>query len=244
MPIFKRHDGRRAAQMRPFRLTPDFLPKADGSCLIEAGATRVICTACFVPGVPAWLRGKGSGWVTAEYGMLPAAGGGRKTRPIGKPDGRAVEIQRLIGRVARGVVRTDKLGENTVYLDCDVLEADGGTRTSAITGSYVALFLAIRRAAADGRCSASAITGQVAAVSVGMVGGRAMLDLDYAEDSAADVDMNVAMLAGGKFIDVQASAERQAFDARALGKMLLLARKGIRELLILQRKAISRGEKT
>jgi len=225
------------------RLTPDFLGKADGSCLIEAGATRVICTASFTTGVPAWLKGQGQGWVTAEYGMLPASGGGRKGRPIGKPDGRAVEIQRLIGRVARGAIDMKKLGENTVYLDCDVLEADGGTRTAAITGSYVALSLALARAAAAGKCQAGAIVHQVAAVSVGIVGGRAVLDLDYPEDSSAEVDMNVAMLKSGQFIEVQASAEREAFDLAALQEMLQLAKRGIRALFPLQKQAIERGLK-
>lgn len=243
MPTPKRHDGRRAAQMRPVRMTPDFMGKADGSCLIEMGATRVICTASFVPGVPAWLKGQGKGWVTAEYGMLPASGGARKSRPAAKPDGRSVEIQRLIGRVARGAIDMKKLGENTVYLDCDVLEADGGTRTAAITGSYVALALALNRAAAAGQCIRGALTGQVAAISVGVVDGQAVLDLDYPEDSAAEVDMNVAMLRSGRFVEVQASAEREAFGLAALRRMLTLAGQGIRKLFPLQKQAIDRGLK-
>lgn len=229
--------------MRPIKLTPDFLPKADGSCLVEFGDTRVICTASFATGVPAWLAGKGIGWVTAEYAMLPAAGGARKSRATIKPDGRAVEIQRLIGRVVRNVIRQDKLGENTVFLDCDVLQADGGTRTAAITGAYVALSLAVRRAAAKGKCQAAAVTGQVAAVSTGVVGGQVLLDLDYPEDSSAEVDMNVAMLRGGKFVEVQASAERKAFNAAELAQMLTYAKRGIGKIFRLQTQAIDRGMK-
>jgi ribonuclease PH len=241
MPKPRRHDGRRADQFRPVTITPNFVRSADGSCLVETGGTRVICTACFVAGVPDWLEGRGAGWVTAEYGMLPGCGGGRKGRPILRPDGRSVEIQRLIGRVLRGSVRMGKLGANTIYLDCDVLEADGGTRTAAITGAYVALALAIRRAAAAGKCDAAALGGAVAAVSVGIVKGTPLLDLDYSEDSAAEVDMNVAMTSGGRFVEVQATAERAAFDSEGLDAMLRLAAKGIRKLLPLQKAAIERG---
>ena len=238
MPAFKRHDGRTADQMRPVLITPDFVRKAAGSCLIEVGGTRVICTASFNRGVPDWLVGKGTGWVTAEYGMLPASTDVRKSRPGARPDGRSVEIQRLIGRVMRGVVRTTLLGENTIYLDCDVLEADGGTRTASITGAYVALALAIRRAAALKQCQAGALCGSVAAVSVGIVAERPVLDLDYVEDSTAHVDMNVAMTGGGKFVEVQATAERTAFGGDELDAMLKLAKKGIRQMLLLQRDII------
>lgn len=241
MPLSRRHDGRRTDQLRPLNIQPGFVRKADGSCLIEVGGTRVICTASFTAGVPAWMEGKGTGWLTAEYGMLPASTGGRKGRPIAKPDGRSVEIQRLIGRVLRRSVRTERLGENTVYLDCDVLEADGGTRTAAITGAYVALALALQKAAAAGKCSADALGPSVAAVSVGIVGGQCLLDLDYSEDSAADVDMNVAMTADGEFVEVQASAERAAFNARQLEHMLDLARRGIAKLRSAQRRAITQG---
>lgn len=226
----RRHDGRRADELRPVTITPDFVRSADGSCLIEMGGTRVICTASFAEGVPGWRKGGGAGWVTAEYGMLPASTGRRKKRPVGKPDSRATEIQRLIGRVMRSVVRLDRLGENTIHLDCDVLDADGGTRTAAITGAQVALALAIARAAERGRCSKSALAGRVAAVSTGVVDGRAVLDLDYAEDSTAAVDMNVAMTAGGKFVELQGTGEGETFDDSQLAEMLRLAKRGIRKL--------------
>jgi len=225
------------------KITPDFVRTADGSCLIELGGTRVICTASLAAGVPAWRTGSGLGWVTAEYGMLPAATGSRRNRPIGKADSRAVEIQRLIGRTLRNVVRFDRLGENTLTLDCDVLEADGGTRTAAITGAYVALAMAVRRGAAQRRCPATALRGAVAAVSVGIVDGRALLDLDYAEDSTAEVDMNIAMMRGGKFVEIQGSSERQAFDMAQLDAMLALARRGINALLRVQQQALAKGRK-
>ncbi len=234
----RRHDNRRADQLRPVKITPHFVGKADGSCLIEMGGTRVICTASFTPGVPPWLAGKGNGWLTAEYAMLPASGGGRKPRATLKPDGRSTEIQRLIGRVLRSAVRLDVLGENTIYLDCDVLQADGGTRTAAITGAYVALALAIAKVARAGKCNPAALAEPVAAVSVGIVDGRPILDLDYVEDSAAEVDMNVAMSSAGKFIDVQASAEHGTFDAAQLGRLLALAKAGVRKLLAEQRRAL------
>ncbi len=225
------------------KITPGFVRTADGSCLIEVGGTRVICTASFTKGVPKWREGRGLGWVTAEYGMLPASTGSRKSRPIGKADGRSVEIQRIIGRVLRSVVRFDKLGENTIYLDCDVLEADGGTRTAAITGAYVALALAAEKAARAGLCKRGAVVGAVAAVSVGVVDGRAVMDLDYTEDSAAEVDMNIAMTSGRKFVEIQGCAEGRPFDAARLDAMLLMAKRGIGTLLSLQRKAIKRGGK-
>ncbi len=234
-----RHDGRRAGDLRPVRITRDFLPAADGSCLIEAGRTRVICTASVAEGVPAWRQGSGAGWVTAEYGMLPASTGRRKARPAGKPDSRGVEIQRLIGRVLRTVVRLDRLGERTITLDCDVLQADGGTRTAAITGAYVALKLAVRKALDDGRVPADPVRGAVAAVSVGVVDGRAVLDLDYAEDSAAEVDMNVAMTGGGKYVEIQGTSEGEPFGTGQLETMLRLARRGIRKLLTAQKQALA-----
>lgn len=178
------------------------------------------------------------GWVTAEYGMLPASTSQRKPRPKLKQDGRSVEIQRIIGRVLRSVVRFERLGENTIYLDCDVLEADGGTRTAAITGSYVALSRALQKGAGDGRCRSGAILGAVAAVSAGVVDGKVVVDLDYVEDAAAEVDMNVAMTGGRKFVEIQGSSERCPFDDAQLARMLLLARRGIGRLLRLQRKAI------
>ena len=241
MATGRRHDGRRADELRPVELTPGFVRAADGSCLIRMGRTRVICTASFSPGVPKWRQGSGLGWVTAEYGMLPASTGKRKPRPLGQRDGRSVEIQRIIGRVLRNVVRFKRLGENTVYLDCDVLEADGGTRTASITGAWVALDGAVARCAAKGLCGRNVLTGLVGAVSVGSVDGHALLDLDYAEDAAAEVDMNVAMTAGGEFLEIQASSEGRAFGQDRLQEMLDLARKGIRRLHRFQRAARKKG---
>jgi len=243
MAIIKRNDGRRPNQLRNVVITPGFVRSADGSCLMEAGGTRVICTASLSPGVPKWREGSGLGWLTAEYGMLPASTGRRKSRPTIKPDSRGTEIQRLIGRVIRNVVRFDRLGENTLHLDCDVLEADGGTRTAAITGAYVAAAIANQRCAEQGRCESRVIVGSVAAISVGVVDGRVLLDLDYSEDSAAEVDMNVAMLGGGKFVEVQGSAERAPFTGDQLQDMLSMASKGVRKLAALQRQAIREGVK-
>jgi len=241
MAKFKRNDGRRPNQLRDVTITPGFVRSADGSCLIECGGTRVICTASLSSGVKKWRQGSGLGWLTAEYAMLPASTGRRKPRATLKPDSRATEIQRLIGRVIRNVVRFDRLGENTLHLDCDVLEADGGTRTAAITGAHVAAAIASRRCAAQGRCKPGAIVGQAAAVSVGVVGGQVLLDLDYSEDSAAEVDMNVAMLSGGRFVEVQGSAEKAPFTGDQLQAMLSLAAKGVRRLATLQRSAIRKA---
>jgi len=243
MAAAKRHDGRRVDQLRPVRITPGFVGGADGSCLIETGRTRVICTASFCKGVPRWRKGSGLGWLTAEYGMLPASTGARKPRPAGKGDSRGIEIQRMIGRALRNVVRLDRLGENTIYLDCDVLEADGGTRTTSVTGAQVALSLAVARGARSGACGRSAVVGRVAAVSAGIVDGRALLDLDYAEDSRAQVDINVAMLRGGKFVDLQGTAERTPFTGEQLRRMLALARRGAAALFRIQTQAIRNGMK-
>ena len=234
----KRTDGRRVDQLRPVKITPGFVKTADGSCLIEMGGTRVICTASIAADVPKWREEQGLGWVTAEYGMLPASTGQRKRRPGLKNDGRSVEIQRLIGRVLRSVVRFEKLGPHTIYLDCDVLEADGGTRTASITGAQIALSLAVKKGIADGRFSRGALSGSVAAVSVGIVKGQPMLDLCYEEDSAADVDMNIAMTNAGKYIELQGTSEAAPFDADQLQKMLKLGSKGIRKLLSLQKTAL------
>jgi len=239
----KRSDGRRPDELRPVRITPGFVATADGSCLIELGGTRVICTASIADELPRWRIGQQAGWVTAEYGMLPASTGQRKSRPTNKPDGRSVEIQRLIGRSLRPVVNLERLGPRTVFLDCDVLEADGGTRTAAITGAQVALSIAAARAEADGRFQKRAVTGLVAAVSVGIVAGRAVLDLCYAEDSRAEVDMNVVMTSSGKYVEVQGSSEAGPFDDSDLAAMLKLARGGIRRLLSCQRQAIAAGMK-
>jgi len=192
------------------------------------------------PGVPEWLKGKGRGWLTAEYAMLPSSTPSRKKRDSGKPDGRSVEIQRLIGRVLRSVISLESLGENTLWLDCDVLQADGGTRTTAITGAYIALRDAVGAAKKKKLFTGNPVTGQVAAVSVGIVGGKPVLDLDYVEDSSADVDMNVAMQADGSFVEIQASAEREAFSPRQFAAMLKLATAGIRKLHILQIAALSK----
>jgi ribonuclease PH len=233
-----RHDGRRSGELRPLTITTGFVRTAAGSCLIELGGTRVICTACFASGVPPWLEGKGRGWLTAEYGMLPASTSQRKSRPLLKPDSRGVEIQRLIGRALRNCVSLTNLGEHTLTIDCDVLEADGGTRTAAITGAYVALAMAQDRLLSRGDVARSFITGQVAAVSAGIVDGAAMLDLDYSEDSRADVDMNVAMM-GRRIVELQVTAERAAFDDRQLQSLLKLTRAGISRLMRAQRNAIA-----
>ncbi len=237
----KRNDGRGVGELRPVKITPDFVGSADGSCLIEMGKTRVICTASFSEGTPPWRADSGLGWVTAEYGMLPASTGSRKPRPGLRTDGRSVEIQRLIGRVLRNVVRFDRLGPNTIYLDCDVLEADGGTRTASINGAFVALAKAIKNMADKGLCKSSVLTGPVAAVSVGIIDGIAVCDLDYVEDSGAQVDMNVAMLRDGKYVEIQGSAERAAFDSAQLNQMLDLAGAGIRKIFRYQRQAIKQG---
>ncbi|MCD4823847.1 MAG: ribonuclease PH [Phycisphaerae bacterium] len=234
----KRIDGRRANELRPVTITPGFVGTADGSCLIEMGGTRVICTACIEPGVPRWRESAGLGWLTAEYGMLPASTSQRKRRPAIKPDGRGVEIQRLIGRVLRSVVNFEKLADNTIYLDCDVLEADGGTRTAAITGAQVALAMAVRKGVTAGRITRGALAGAVAAVSVGVVDGKVILDLCYEEDSRADVDMNIAMTNRGRFVELQGSSEGVPFDDEQLAEMIRLGKRGIKQLLRLQKEAI------
>ncbi|HXD56949.1 MAG TPA: ribonuclease PH [Thermoleophilaceae bacterium] len=227
-----RHDGRRADELRPLTITPGFVRSATGSALIEAGGTRVICTASAVEDVPRWLVGSGRGWVTAEYGMLPASTGERKQRDVskGRADGRSVEIQRLIGRSIRGVVDFKALGERTIYIDCDVLEADGGTRCASITGGYVALKLALDRIVKEGKLPAVPLTQSVAAVSCGIVDGAALLDLDYPEDSSAEVDMNVVMTGDGGLVEVQATAERTPLSRASLDEMLALAAAGIEQL--------------
>ncbi|MGI8594889.1 MAG: ribonuclease PH [Solirubrobacteraceae bacterium] len=235
-----RHDGRATDALRPTTIEPGFVRTATGSALISVGETRVICTASAQESVPRWLAGKGRGWVTAEYGMLPASTGDRKQRDVtrGRPDGRTVEIQRLIGRALRGVIDFEALGERTVYLDCDVLQADGGTRCAAITGAWVALELAARRLLADGAIERTPVTGSVAAVSCGMVDGHAVLDLDYVEDSAAEVDANVVMTGEGGLVEVQATAERTPLSRAHLDDLLALAASGIEELRALQGEAV------
>ncbi len=234
----KRMDGRRTNELRPVKITTGFVRTADGSCLIEMGGTRVICTATVESGVPKWRENSGLGWVTAEYGMLPASTGQRKRRPGVKNDGRSVEIQRLIGRVMRSVVRFEKLAGTTIYIDCDVIEADGGTRTASITGAYVALALAIKRGEKDGRFPRGVLSGSIAATSVGIVGGVEMLDLCYVEDATADVDMNIAMTNGGKYVELQGASEAEPFTKEQLEKLLSLAQRGIKQLLREQSKAL------
>jgi ribonuclease PH len=221
-------------------IEPGFVRTATGSALIACGGTRVICTASVQDSVPRWMAGKGRGWVTAEYGMLPASTGDRKARDVskGRPDGRTVEIQRLIGRSLRGVVDFEALGERTVYVDCDVLEADGGTRCAAITGGYVALARAFQRLVGDGALGRPPLTGSIAAVSCGIVGGVPLLDLDYGEDSTAEVDANVVMTGDGGLVEVQATAERTPLSRAHLDDLLALAEGGIRSLRAAQDDAV------
>jgi ribonuclease PH len=226
--------------LRPTRIEPGFVPSATGSALITQGETRVICTASVDESVPRWMAGRGTGWVTAEYGMLPASTGDRKQRDItkGRLDGRTVEIQRLIGRSLRGVVDFAALGERTVWLDCDVLTADGGTRCASITGAYVARAVAVKRLIAEGKLERSPLTASLAAVSTGVVGGVPVLDLDYSEDSTAEVDANVVMTGDGGLVEVQATAERTPLSRAHLDQLLALAEIGIGELRAIQAAAI------
>ncbi len=228
-------------ELRPTTIEPGFVRTATGSALISMGETRVICTASAQESVPRWLLGSGRGWVTAEYGMLPASTGDRKQRDIskGRADGRTVEIQRLIGRSLRGVIDFNALGERTIYVDCDVLQADGGTRCASITGGLVALRLACDRLVAEGKLERSPLTGTVAAVSSGVVGGAALLDLDYSEDSVAEVDANVVMTGEGGLIEVQATAERTPLSRAHLDELLALAADGIVALRALQDEAVA-----
>jgi ribonuclease PH len=239
--VSARKDGRTPADLRPIEIQPGFMSTATGSALIAAGGTRVICTATVEEEVPRWMKGQGRGWVTAEYGMLPASTGDRKRRDVskGRPDGRSVEIQRLIGRSLRGVIDFEALGERTVWIDCDVLEADGGTRCASITGGYVALELALRRVMAEGKLDTLPLTESVAAVSCGVVGGRALLDLDYSEDSTAEVDANVVMTGDGGLVEVQATAERTPLSRASLDELLGLAAAGIEELRAAQQDAVA-----
>jgi ribonuclease PH len=236
----RRSGGRGPGDLRPVTIEPGFVRTASGSALIACGGTRVICTASVQESVPKWMAGKGRGWVTAEYGMLPASTGDRKQRDItkGRADGRTVEIQRLIGRSLRGVVDFSALGERTIYVDCDVLEADGGTRCASITGGYVALELACRRLVADGKLETLPLTGSLAAVSCGMVDGVAMLDLDYPEDSNAEVDANVVMTGDGGLVEVQATAERTPLSRASLDELLALAQHGVEQLREAQAAAV------
>jgi ribonuclease PH len=234
--------GRSGDQARPLQIAPDFVPPATGSALISVGLTQVICTASVENGVPRWLSGKGRGWLTAEYGMLPASTGQRKPRDSTRlhPDGRSVEIQRLIGRALRAVVDFEALGERTVHLDCDVLVADGGTRCAAISGAYVAFARAMGVLLEDGQLERSPVAGSVAAISCGIVGGEPLLDLDYSEDSVAEVDANVVMTGDGGLVEVQATAERTPLSRTHLDELLVLAAGGITQLQAVQAAAIER----
>ncbi len=236
-----RHDGRPADALRPVRITRNFTMHAEGSVLIEFGDTKVLCTASVEERVPPHKKGSGEGWVTAEYGMLPRATHTRSSREAakGKQTGRTQEIQRLIGRSLRAVVNLVALGERTITLDCDVLQADGGTRTAAITGSFVALSDAIHSLLAEGKITSNPILHPVAAISVGIVGGVPVLDLNYVEDSDCDTDMNVVMTGAGHYVEVQGTAEGAAFSRDEMNQLLLLAEKGINELIGLQRAALS-----
>ena len=227
-----RSDGRAPDQMRPVKLTPDFIPTAEGSVLIEVGQTRVICTASLEDGVPTFLKGSGKGWVTSEYGMLPRATEARTPREStrGRPSGRTLEIQRLIGRSLRAVTDQAKLGERTIWIDCDVIQADGGTRTASITGAFVAVAVALERMVAAGILKSVPLRDSVAATSVGLVDETMLLDLAYEEDSRAQVDMNVIMTGSGRFVEIQATAEGRPFVGEEHQRLLTLAAAGIRDL--------------
>ncbi len=234
-----RSDKRNPEQMRPVNIVPDFVSTAEGSALIEIGNTRVICTASVEESVPAWLRNSGKGWLTSEYGMLPRSTLTRTPRDIsrGRLNGRSSEIQRLIGRSLRAVTDLKGLGERTIWIDCDVLQADGGTRTASITGAFVALGLAMTKLVEAGTLTAAPLRDYLAATSVGMVDGEIMLDLSYEEDSRAEVDMNFVMTGGRKMVEVQATAEQRPFDESQLQRMIELARRGV-EMLITKQQAV------
>jgi ribonuclease PH len=236
---YSRPDNRAFDQIRATKITPNISPYAEGSALVEVGGTKVICAASVEDRVPMFMRNKGLGWVTAEYAMLPRATNTRTQRESQRPSGRTAEIQRLIGRSLRAIVNTKLLGERQIYLDCDVIQADGGTRCASITGAYVALALACRRLVKQGTIKQNPILSEVAAVSVGIVEGTPVLDLAYAEDSTAEVDMNIVCTGEGKFIELQGTAEREPFSREQMDEMLILADKGISELFAIQRYALN-----
>lgn len=236
---YERKDKRAFDQIRNTRIIPGISPYAEGSALIEVGNTKVICTATVEDKVPPFLRNKGTGWVTAEYAMLPRATHTRTQRETQKPSGRTQEIQRLIGRSLRTIVDTKALGERQIFIDCDVILADGGTRCASITGAYVALALACRKMVANGILKKSPIISEVAAVSIGIIEGTSVLDLCYDEDSTAEVDMNIVCTGAGKFIEVQGTAEREPFSRDLMNEMLDLAEKGINRLIEIQRQVLS-----
>ena len=236
---YQRTDGRSLDQLRNTKITTNISPYAEGSALIEVGGTKVICTASVEERVPMFLRNKGTGWVTAEYAMLPRATSTRTQRETQRPAGRTQEIQRLIGRSLRAVVDTKLLGERQIFLDCDVIQADGGTRCASITGAYVALALACRKLVKQATIKTNPILSEVAAVSVGIVEGTAVLALAYIEDSSADVDMNIVCTGAGKFIELQGTAEREPFSREQMDEMLILANTGINKLFEIQRNALA-----
>ncbi len=235
-----RTEGRSNSQLRSVRITPGFIGQAEGSVLIEVGKTRVICTATVEEAVPPFLKGSGKGWITSEYSMIPRATNTRTPREstLGKKSGRTQEIQRLIGRALRASIELEKLGERQIWIDCDVIEADGGTRTASITGAFVAMSIAIDKLVASKKVSHNPIRSHVAAVSVGVIKGVPMLDLDYPEDSTADVDFNIVMTDRDEFVEIQGTAERFPFSTTALTELLDLGRRGIRELIEIQRKSL------
>ena len=241
---FERSDGRAADELRPVKITPGYLPYAEGSVLIEMGETRVVCAASIEDRVPTFLRNSGQGWITAEYSMLPRATQQRTAREVrrGGPSGRTHEIQRLIGRSLRAAANMRLLGERTLTIDCDVLQADGGTRTAAITGAYVAFALADQKLLGMGKTQRSIVTNEVAAVSVGIVENIPLLDLKYDEDSAAEVDMNVVCTGDGRFIEVQGTAEREPFSREQMDSLLALGGQGIQALMAIQRETIARAK--
>jgi ribonuclease PH len=237
----RRPDGRAPTQLRPVKIVADYLKFAEGSVLIRVGDTRVICAVTIEDRVPGWLRGKGSGWVTAEYSMLPRSTLTRTPREVskGRQSGRTHEIQRLIGRSLRAVTDLARLGERTIWIDCDVIQADGGTRTASITGAFVALGLALEKLVQAGTLKTVPLKDFVGAISVGVVDGQVLLDLCYEEDSRADVDMNFVMTAGGKMVELQATAEHQVFDDAQLATMMSFARQGVQELIVKQQAVLS-----
>ncbi len=242
MTDFKRADGRLPLELRPARITTGYTKHAEGSVLIEVGDTRVICTASIEDRVPPFLKGQGTGWVTAEYAMLPRATETRTAREIGRggPSGRTHEIQRLIGRSLRSIVDLTALGERTVTIDCDVIQADGGTRTASITGGFVALALALNNHLVAGKMERAPLRDYVAAVSVGVIDGRVLLDLDYSEDSRAEVDMNIVRTGDGRFVEIQGTAEAEPFSRLQMEEMLAASEGGIKQLIAIQRAALER----
>jgi ribonuclease PH len=242
--MFYRSDNRSPDQMRPVNIIPNFINTAEGSVLIELGNTRVICTASVEETVPQFMRNRGKGWISSEYSMLPRATLTRTPREVskGRPSGRTHEIQRLIGRSLRAVTDLERLGERTIWIDCDVIQADGGTRTASVTGAFVALGLALEKLVAAGTLASVPFRDYLAAVSIGIVDGEILLDLAYDEDSRADVDMNFVMTAGHKLVEVQATAEHQLFDQEQLGKMIGLASQGVHALIAKQQTVLGNGK--